>query len=95
MPIGALGVIADTAVTQASAVMALRRTNTTMSTLRLYREAFTVGRDHLGHHPHARPGLHRAALPLLLAMHQSRFPLIDALNAQTVAASPPSSAAGR
>ena len=47
MIIGALGVIADTAVTQASAVMALRRADPNLSTRRLYQSAFAVGRDHL------------------------------------------------
>lgn len=45
--IGALGVLADMGVTQASAVMALRRANPTLSAVGLYRGAFTVGRDHL------------------------------------------------
>jgi uncharacterized membrane protein len=86
MLIGALGVIADTAVTQASAVMALRRTSPDLSALRLYREAFTVGRDHLSATIHTLVLAYTgAALPLLLAMRQAHLPVIDALNAQTIA----------
>jgi uncharacterized membrane protein len=86
MLIGALGVIGDTAVTQASAVMALRRTDPTMSVVRLYREAFTVGRDHLSATIHTLVLAYTgAALPLLLALRQTRLPLVDALNAQTIA----------
>jgi hypothetical protein len=43
MIIGALGVLADTAVTQASAVMALRCTGPELSPVQLYRSAFAVG----------------------------------------------------
>jgi hypothetical protein len=43
MLIGALGVLADTAVTQASAVIALRRANPRYEARRLYREAFVIG----------------------------------------------------
>ena len=45
--IGALGVIADTAVTQASAVMALRRADPKLAPRELYRAALVIGRDHL------------------------------------------------
>ena len=45
MVIGALGVLADTGVTQASAVMALRHANPLLQARELYRRALTVGRD--------------------------------------------------
>ncbi|HET6508078.1 MAG TPA: YibE/F family protein [Baekduia sp.] len=86
MLVGALGVLADTAVTQASAVMALRRANPTLGVARLYREAFVVGRDHLSATIHTLVLAYTgAALPLLLIMRQSRLPLSDALNAQSIA----------
>ena len=47
MIVGALGVLADTAVTQASAVMALRRASPDTTASGLYRGAFVIGRDHL------------------------------------------------
>jgi len=86
MLVGALGVLADTAVTQASAVMALRRANPALSAGRLYREAFVVGRDHLSATIHTLVLAYTgAALPLLLIMRQSRLPAGDALNAQSIA----------
>jgi uncharacterized membrane protein len=86
MLVGALGVLADTAVTQASAVMALRRANPAMSAVRLYREAFVVGRDHLSATIHTLVLAYTgAALPLLLIMRQSRLPVGDALNVQSIA----------
>ncbi|MDX6730392.1 MAG: hypothetical protein QOC54_340 [Baekduia sp.] len=86
MLIGALGVLADTAVTQASAVMALRRANPALRARALYREGFTVGRDHLSATIHTLVLAYTgAALPLLLVMRQSQLGLADALNAQTIA----------
>jgi len=86
MLVGALGVLADTAVTQASAVMALRRANPALGVRGLYREAFVVGRDHLSATIHTLVLAYTgAALPLLLIMRQSRLPLSDALNAQSIA----------
>jgi uncharacterized membrane protein len=86
MLVGALGVLADTAVTQASAVMALHRANPVLGVRRLYREAFVVGRDHLSATIHTLVLAYTgAALPLLLIMRQSRLPLADAVNAQSVA----------
>jgi uncharacterized membrane protein len=86
MLIGALGVLADTAVTQASAVMALRRANPSLPARALYREGFTVGRDHLSATIHTLVLAYTgAALPLLLVMRQSQLGAADALNAQTIA----------
>jgi uncharacterized membrane protein len=86
MLIGALGVLADTAVTQASAVMALRRANPALPARALYREGFVVGRDHLSATIHTLVLAYTgAALPLLLVMRQSQLGIGDALNAQTIA----------
>jgi uncharacterized membrane protein len=86
MLIGALGVLADTAVTQASAVMALRRANPALPARTLYREGFSVGRDHLSATLHTLVLAYTgAALPLLLVMRQSQLDTADALNAQTIA----------
>jgi uncharacterized membrane protein len=86
MLVGALGVLADTAVTQASAVMALRRANPGLGVRALYREAFAVGRDHLSATIHTLVLAYTgAALPLLLVMRQSQLNVGDALNAQTIA----------
>jgi uncharacterized membrane protein len=86
MVIGALGVLADTAVTQASAVMALRRANPALGPTSLYRGALAVGRDHLSATIHTLVLAYAgAALPLLLAMRSAGVGLTDALNAQDVA----------
>jgi uncharacterized membrane protein len=86
MIVGALGVLTDTAVTQASAVMALRRANVQLSARRLYREAFVVGRDHLSATIHTLVLAYAgAALPLLLVMRSTGVGFGDAINVQDVA----------
>jgi uncharacterized membrane protein len=86
MLIGALGVVADTAVTQASAVMALRRANPRLDARRLYREAFVIGRDHLSATIHTLVLAYTgAALPLLLTLHLGKVSELDAINSQTIA----------
>ena len=84
--IGALGVLADMGVTQASAVMALRRANPGLSAVGLYRGAFTVGRDHLVATTHTLVLAYvGATLPLLLVLRTTGVALPDALNTQDIA----------
>jgi len=86
MVIGALGVLADMGVSQASAVMALRRANPALGPGRLYREAFAVGRDHLAATIHTLVLAYvGAALPLLLVLQSARAGFFDAVNTQDVA----------
>ncbi len=86
MVVGALGVIADMAVTQASAVMALRRANPSLEARQLYTEAFVVGRDHLSATINTLVLAYvGATLPLLLVIHATNVGLGDALNAQDIA----------
>jgi uncharacterized membrane protein len=86
MVIGALGVLADTAVTQASAVMALRRANPILHARELYRGALTVGRDHLSATIHTLVLAYAgASLPLLLVLNASRSTITDSLNFQDTA----------
>jgi uncharacterized membrane protein len=86
MVVGALGVLADTAVTQASAVMALRRANPQFPARALYGGAISVGRDHLSATIHTLVLAYAGtSLPLLLAMHSSGVGLVDALNTQDIA----------
>jgi uncharacterized membrane protein len=47
MVIGALGVLDDVAVTQASAVMAIKRANRQFGFAELFRRGLSVGRDHV------------------------------------------------
>jgi uncharacterized membrane protein len=86
--IGALGVLADMAVTQASAVMALRRANPDLTARAVYREAFTVGRDHLSATVNTLVFAYvGASLPLLLLFKTAGVGFSDALNSQDVAES--------
>jgi uncharacterized membrane protein len=86
MVVGALGVIADMAVTQASAVMALRRANPGLSPRALYGEAFIVGRDHLSATINTLVLAYvGASLPLLLILSATSVGINDALNSQDVA----------
>ena len=86
MLIGALGVLADTAVTQASAVMALRRTNPALRARRLYQEALTVGRDHLSATIHTLVLAYAGAtLTLLLLLRSGSVSGTDILNNQSIA----------
>lgn len=86
MVIGALGVLADTGVTQASTVMALRRANPRLSASKLFRGAFGVGRDHLVATTHTLVLVYLgASLPLLLGLGASGVSVTDALNSQEVA----------
>jgi hypothetical protein len=86
--IGALGVLADMAVTQASAVMALRRANAELGVADLYREAFVVGRDHLSATVNTLVFAYvGASLPLLLLFEAAGVSFTDAINGQDVAES--------
>jgi uncharacterized membrane protein len=86
MVIGALGVLADMGVSQASAVMALRRANPQYTVRELYREAFTVGRDHLAATIHTLVLAYAgASLPLLLVLQSAHAGFFDAVNTQDVA----------
>ena len=84
--LGALGVLADMAVTQASAVMALRRANPRLGARALFSSAFGIGRDHLIATTHTLVLVYvGATLPLLLALQSSAVSFTDALNTQDVA----------
>jgi uncharacterized membrane protein len=86
MVVGVLGVLTDMAVSQASAVTALREANPSLGPLALYRGAFSVGRDHLAATIHTLVLAYvGAALPLILVLRDSHVGLGDALNGQIVA----------
>jgi uncharacterized membrane protein len=83
---GALGVLADQAVTQASAVMALRRANPSLGVARVYREALAVGRDHLIATTHTLVLVYvGATFPLLLVLNAGGVASVDALNREDLA----------
>jgi uncharacterized membrane protein len=84
--VGALGVLADMGVTQASTVMALRHANAALSARALFRGAFAVGRDHLVATTHTLVLAYLGAtLPLLLALQAGGVDATDALNVQDLA----------
>ncbi len=86
MIIGALGVLADTAVTQASAVMVLRRSDPALTPRGLYKAAFLVGRDHLSATIHTLVLAYAgASLPLLLITRSTGVGLVDAISTQDIA----------
>lgn len=86
MVIGGLGVLADTAVTQASAVMALRRTDANLNALALYRRAVVIGRDHLAATIHTLVLAYAGTvLPLLLVLRAGATTTADTLNQTDIA----------
>ena len=86
MVIGALGVLADSAVTQSSAVMSLRRADPSLSARGLYHGAFSIGRDHMSATIHTLVLAYvGASLPLLLLLRSSGVSVIDAVNGQQIA----------
>lgn len=86
MIVGALGVLADMGVSQASAVMALRRANPAYGMRQLYNGAFTVGRDHLSATIHTLVLAYvGATLPLLLILQSADINVGDALNTTDLA----------
>jgi uncharacterized membrane protein len=86
MVIGGLGVLTDMAVSQASAVTALREANPELGPRALYRGAFAVGRDHLAATIHTLVLAYvGAALPLILVLRDAHVGALDAVNGQIVA----------
>jgi uncharacterized membrane protein len=86
MVIGALGVLDDVTVSQASAVMALRRANPGQTLGQLYRGALEVGRDHVAATVNTLVLAYAgASLPILLVFSVGATPFADAVNGEAVA----------
>ena len=84
--VGALGVLDDVTVSQASTVIALQRANPGQTFGRLYRAAIGVGRDHLGATVNTLVLAYAgAALPLLLIFSQQGTSFATAANRESVA----------
>jgi uncharacterized membrane protein len=84
--IGALGVLDDVTVSQASTVLALRRANAALGFRRLFAEAIAVGRDHLGATVNTLVLAYAgAALPVLLIFNTQATPFAEAINREPVA----------
>jgi uncharacterized membrane protein len=86
MVIGSLGVLADTTVTQASTVMALRRANPTLGFRELVAHATSVGRDHIAATVNTLVLAYTgAALPILIIFSIGGTSFSSAVNSEAVA----------
>jgi uncharacterized membrane protein len=86
MVIGALGVLDDVTISQASTVMALRRANPALKLRRLSGLALDVGRDHVSATVNTLVLAYvGASLPILLLFSAADLGVSDALNLEVVA----------
>jgi uncharacterized membrane protein len=86
MVIGALGVLDDLTVTQASTVLALRRANPSLGFRRLFEGAIAVGHDHIAATVNTLVLAYAgAALPVLLIFSLGGTSFGDAINSESVA----------
>lgn len=86
MVVGALGVLDDVTVSQASTVLALRAANPGLGARELYRSAIAVGRDHVSATVNTLVLAYvGASLPVLLIFSSSALGLVDAINVELVA----------
>lgn len=84
--IAALGVLDDLTVSQASAVMALRRANPAHGARALYQGAIAIGRDHVAATVNTLVLAYvGASLPVLLIFSVGDVPFADAINREAVA----------
>ena len=84
--IGALGVLDDVTVSQASTVVALRAANPALGFRGLYRRALDVGRDHVSATVNTLVLAYvGAALPVLLIFSSGELGFVDAVNVELVA----------
>jgi uncharacterized membrane protein len=84
--IGALGVLDDVTVSQASTVMALRAANPNLGFGELYRRALVVGRDHVSATVNTLVLAYvGSSLPILLIFSSGDLGLVDAINVELVA----------
>jgi uncharacterized membrane protein len=85
MVVGALGVLADLTVSQASTVMALRHANPSLGAAGLFRGAMAVGHDHIAATVNTLVFAAGASLPVLLIFSIGGSPFTDAVNNEAVA----------
>jgi uncharacterized membrane protein len=84
--VGALGVLDDVTISQASTVLALRRADPSMPLRALFREGMTVGRDHLGATVNTLVLAYAgASLPVLLVFADQGMGFADAVTREVVA----------
>lgn len=83
--IAALGVLDDLTISQASSVMALRRSNPAHGVRDLYRGAIAIGRDHVAATVNTLVLAYvGASLPVLLVFSVGGIPFADAINREAV-----------
>jgi uncharacterized membrane protein len=86
MVIGALGVLDDVTVSQASTVLALRAANPSLRFRELYGRALGVGRDHVSATVNTLVLAYvGASLPVLLIFSSGDLGFVDAVNVELVA----------
>jgi uncharacterized membrane protein len=86
MVVGALGVLGDTTVTQASTVMALRRVNPSLAWRQLVAHATSVGRDHIAATVNTLVLAYTgAALPLLIIFSIGGTSFASTVNTESIA----------
>jgi uncharacterized membrane protein len=86
MVIGALGVLVDMTVSQASTVIALRRANPALGFRELFGGAVDVGHDHIAATVNTLVFAYAgAALPVLLVFSVGGTTVVDAVNSEAVA----------
>jgi uncharacterized membrane protein len=84
--IGALGVLDDVTVAQASAVFELQRANPVLGAVQLYRRAMNVGRDHIGATVNTLVLAYAgASLPLIMLLAIQGDPLLIQVNREFIA----------
>lgn len=84
--IGALGVLDDVTISQASTVLALRAANPNQSIGRLYKRAIDVGRDHVSATVNTLVLAYvGSSLPVLLILGSGEVGLTRAMNMEVVA----------
>jgi uncharacterized membrane protein len=87
MVIGALGVLLDMTVSQASTVISLRRANPVLRFRELFGGALDVGHDHIAATVNTLVFAYAgAALPVLLVFSIGGTSIVDAVNSEAVAA---------
>ncbi len=87
MIIGLLGVLDDVSITQASVVHELRRANSALSMIELYKRAIAVGRDHIGSLVNTLALAYvGASLPLVLLFARANSDWLLAVNQEIIAA---------
>lgn len=87
MVIGAMGVLDDVTVSQASTVLALRRANPELSTKELLRGAISVGRDHVAATVNTLVLAYAgASLTVLLFIVAGERTLTDSINVEAISA---------